>query len=270
MSAFKKLALVTAMAALPMSGFAMEALDDATMSGITGQDGLTVTINVPTSTLDILIHDADGFNGASLSGAAGAIVIEDMSLTTGAGGIVLNIDADGNGTDPVLNVGVVIGSGTVIHTGNISVDTSTGMGNGISANQSATILSDMTITLGQVNLNIQLGAAEAQGSMIAMNTVITGGINIANFALADASSAETISVANIALFDTGGTDLTVADVTVDVEAAGLVIALNSVGDAANGVGMQLTGVKLGSAPAIGNIEILGLNLSGTTITVAGH
>src|SRR5690554_5283838 len=111
MSAFKKLALVTAMAALPMSGFAMEALDDATMSGITGQDGLTVTINVPTSTLDILIHDADGFNGASLSGAAGAIVIEDMSLTTGAGGIVLNIDADGNGTDPVLNVGVVIGAG---------------------------------------------------------------------------------------------------------------------------------------------------------------
>ena len=266
MKGFKKLALVTAVAALPMSGFAMEALDDATLSGVTGQDGLTVTIDVPNLGLDVIVHDNDGL--AAISGDAGAIVIEGVNVTTGAGGIVMDIDADGNTGAPVLNVGVSIGAGTTIDTGNISVAASNGIGNALGA-QSATILTSMNIVLGAVDLNIQLGDAEPQGSMIAMNTVITGGVSITGFALADASSAATISVGQIDVADSAGTDLTVGDVTVDVEAAGLVIGLNSVGDV-GGLSLQMTGVTLGGAPAIGDIEVIGLNLNNTTITVAGH
>jgi hypothetical protein len=125
----------------------------------------------------------------------------------------------------------------------------------------------MTITLGQVDMNIQLGA-EPQGAMIAVNTVITNGIDITNFALRDGSSGEAIAVAQFLITDAGGTDLTVADVTVDVEAAGLVISMNDVGSV-SGVSLQMIGVQLGSAPVIGDIEIIGLQLSGTTITVAG-
>ncbi|MEE4249459.1 MAG: DUF6160 family protein [Alcanivoracaceae bacterium] len=268
MKGFKKLALVTAVAALPMSGFAMEALDDATLSGVTGQDGLTVTIDVPNLSLDVVVHDNDGLVLAPLAGDAGAIVITGVNVQTGAGGIVMDIDADGNAGAPVLNVGVSIGAGTIIDTGAISVAESNGIGNALGA-QSATILTSMQITLGAVDLNIQLGDAEPQGSMIAMNTVITGGVSIAGFALADASSGSTISVGQIDVADSAGADLTVGDVTVDVENAGLVIGLNSVGDV-GGLSLQMTGVTLGGANAIGDIEVIGLQLSGTTITVAGH
>jgi hypothetical protein len=263
MKGFKKLALVTAVAALPMAGFAMEALDDATLSGVTGQDGLSLTIDMPAASLDIYIHDNDGYD---VGGLAGAIVIEGMSLTTGTGGIAVNIDADGGAGTPFLNVGVVIADGTVINTGNISVAESNGIGNALGV-QSGVILDSMTITLGQVDMNIQLGA-EPQGAMIAVNTVITNGIDITNFALRDGSSGEAIAVAQFLITDAGGTDLTVADVTVDVEAAGLVISMNDVGSV-SGVSLQMIGVQLGSAPVIGDIEIIGLQLSGTTITVAG-
>src|SRR5690606_3002285 len=101
----------------------------------TGQDGLTVTIDVPSLGLDVVVHDNDGL--AVISGDAGAIVITGMNVQTGAGGIVMDIDADGNTGAPVLNVGVSIAAGTTIDTGAISVAASNGIGNALGA-QSAT------------------------------------------------------------------------------------------------------------------------------------
>jgi hypothetical protein len=42
--------------------------------------------------------------------------------------------------------------------------------------------------------------------------------------------------------------------------------LGSVG----GIDTQITALKLGAAAAIGNVEVIGLNLNNTVITVAGH
>src|SRR5690554_3560779 len=126
MKGFKKLALVTAVAALPMSGFAMEALDDSTMSGITGQDGLVVSINTngPLE-MGINIHDKGGFAGHTEDGA---IVIENMEVDTLGGNITLTIDAGHDGTgDAILNVAVSIPTGTTISTGDLSVAKSSGI-----------------------------------------------------------------------------------------------------------------------------------------------
>ena len=79
----------------------MEAMDDAALSDVTGQDGLSLNIDVPASTMDIIIHDSDGSTAGSLTGLAGALVIDNMSLSTGAGGIDVDIDADGGTAGPV-------------------------------------------------------------------------------------------------------------------------------------------------------------------------
>lgn len=270
MKGFKKLALASAIAALPVSGFAMEAMDDAALSDVTGQDGLSLNIDVPASTMDIIIHDSDGSTAGSLTGLAGALVIDNMSLSTGAGGIDVDIDADGGTAGPVLNVAVTIPTGTTINTGDIRVAGSAGMGNAL-VNTSAPILDSMSITLGQVDLNIQLGSDEPQGSMIVLDTAITNGITITNFALNDASSGESISVSQIVMEDADGSgDLTVA-MTGDVETSGLALTFGQLGatGVSPGVTLQMTSVQLGTAPAIGDIEIIGLNLNGTTVTIAG-
>ena len=64
-------------------------------------------------------------------------------------------------------------------------------------------------------------------------------------------------------------DLTVGDVLVDVVAGtGLEVQLVSIGGA-NGLYQSMENVTLGGT-TLGDIEITGLQLSGTTITIAGH
>jgi len=281
MKGFKKLALVTAIAALPMSGFAMQALDDAAMSNVTGQDGLVVSINTGTLSMGINIHDKDGFAGHL---DAGAIVIENMVVNTQGGDITLTIDAghDIAGAGPaILNVAVSIPTGTTISTGDLSVAKSNGIVAGGFTDQSGVIMDSMDIVLGATTLNIQLGGEDqvvagvgggTVSQMIALNTSIAGGVVINNMALNDANSGGTIGATSITLVDTGGTDLTVV-AGVNVTANGLEIGLGQIGDATNGVSVKIVDQYLGvngTAPAIGDIEIVGLNLNGTTITVAGH
>ena len=131
MKGFTKLALVSAIAALPMTGFAMEALDDATMSDVTGQDGISITLGLNQS-MTIVIDDTDGLaNVASAPVAATADGIIQIGDGVGAGQEMtmngtasINIDAGGDGTDGVLVVGISLASGFAINTGDISVGTS--------------------------------------------------------------------------------------------------------------------------------------------------
>ena len=274
---FKKLALAAAVAALPATGFSMEAMEDSALSGVTGQDGINIGITTNDLELDVVVHDKDGLTGFNLAGDSGAIVIQDMAIRTNGDSIDIAIDADGNGAAPVLNVAVTLPDGIEIDTGDISVaqsDRENGTW-GYTA-QTGTILQNSTITLGETNMNIQLGN-EAQGSMIVLDTVITGGISITDGGILDATAVPTtpgedvgILFDSLLLADSGGTDLTV-DASVDVENDGLVISLNQFGDATNGADLFIVNQRLGaeSTAAIGDIEIQGLNLNGTSITIAG-
>lgn len=287
---FKKLALVTAMFAATSGAYAMEAMDEEAMAAATGQDGITVTVTLPAAGISMnqIIHDKDGWAGAGTP-RGGAIVIGDvgtnvtpnggMKIALG-GSLTLDIDADGGtatGSAPYLNIAVGLTGATTISTGDLRVASSaaSAAGGGIgtiddtaATTYSSVIMNSMDIVLGATDVNIQLGN-EPQGAMIVVDTTMTGGLLINGFSLNDASSGESISMVSQHIYDAGGTDLSVlADI--DVTAAGLQVALTQFGDAANGASIDMTGVQLGAAPAIGDIEIRGLNLNGTAITIAGH
>lgn len=270
---FKKVLLASAIAALSSTSFAMQAMDDESLSSTTGQDGLDIGITTANPiTGDIILHDTDGVASLTLPNA-GAIVIHGFSLDTFGNTITASVDATGDANndattnDPMLNIAVSIPTGTQIQTGSISVAHSLGSGAGYD-NDSGTILNSMTLTLGATNMNIQLGN-EVQGSMIALNTVMTGGLSIAGFALNDANSGGSINAGNITVSDAGAanTDLTL-DVGVDATATGLSISLNTVGT--GGMDVVMTNVGLGSATPIGDVDVVGLNVAGTTITLSGH
>lgn len=269
MKEFKKLALAAAVASLPVSGFAMEALDDSALAGVTGQDGITISLanNIEA---DIIIHDTDGFAGATNSGA---IIIEGFKQTLQAGtSIDIDIDSGNDGTNgTALNVGITLPNDITLVLGNIVVADSnrtTGGGSWGTTGTGTTVMELGTLTLGTTNLNLQLGH-EYQGSMIAMDTVITNGIVLNNFAINDADSGGQIAIGQLSLVDNGGTHLTV-DQTIDVTTDGLEINVIALGSA-SGADLRLANVRLGdnTQADIGDIEITGLNLTGK-ITITGH
>ena len=273
---FKKLALAAAVAVAPMSALALEPMQDDALSGVTGQDGISIGITTNNLNLNAIVHDKDGLT--SISGDAGAIVIEGLQVNTNSNAINIDIDADGNAGTPVLNVAVSIPTGTEIQTGNMKVAASGGAsaGSWTTSNTTSTVLSNAIITLGSTTLNVQLGN-EDQGSMIALNTTITGGINIAESGILDANSGGGIYMDNLLITDSGGTDLSV-DADVDVDASGMQVPINQFGDATNGAELRITNQRLGAydygagtgVAALGDVQITGLNLNGTTVSIAGH
>jgi len=148
MKLFTQLALVTAIASCG-SAYAMQSMDDATLSDTTGQDGITVVIAPGTAALGILattpgattsaagvalngvtyvggiaigaavLHDKDGISGTD---SGGAIILGDAHQANTAnavgtemgiyadGGITLNIDASGGGA-----AGTVSGTAPVLN-----------------------------------------------------------------------------------------------------------------------------------------------------------
>lgn len=277
---FKKLALVTAIAAAPMATFAAESLDDAMLGGVTGQDGISLSLDLNVTT-NAIVHDTDGIDNVSTTYSFdGAIIITGMNINTGGNAIVVEIDAGdvstAAGTAPVLNVNVSIPTGTTIQTGDLTVgnsnrdDSAWGFE---AATESGVIMSNATITLGATTANIQLGN-EAQGNMIQVDTSITGGISVSNVALNDAGGAITggaIGVGTLSVVDNGGANLTV-DVGVDVDTTnGLVITVNQLGSLAGGMDVRMERVYLGTTTLgyIGDVEMTGVNLNGSTIGISG-
>jgi uncharacterized protein DUF6160 len=277
---FKKLALAAAVAALPATGFSMEALEDSALSGVTGQDGISIGLATDIQA-SVRIHDKDGISLGDLAGDAGALVIDGFAITraNATDAIELTIDADGgttNTTGPTLNIGVSLPADLTVNLGTLAVAESAGASDtgdwNVSGNVDVINLGSMT--MGATTLNIQLGN-EPQGNMIALDTTITGGISISGFAVNDANSGGSLS-ANLSVFDNGGTDLTVAT-GIDIDNTSgpggngaLVIGLDGIGGA-SGMDVRLADLTLGGAGAgaIGDVELVGLNLTGD-LTIAGH
>lgn len=263
MKGFKKLALVSAIAALPMTGFAMEALDDAAMSDVTGQDGISIGLSLNQS-MAIVIDDTDGLanvaNAPAAATADGIIQIGGTGKTNMSmvGGASIDIDAGGDGTNGVLVVGISLASGFALNTGDISVGTS--LNNGAQTGGDV-ILDNVAITFtGGLDLNIQLGAAADQFLHITNGNI--GTLNIANFALNDVVGGGAISASNIALT---GLDLT--GVTGSLTTNGLELRTNG---ALAAVGITVTRLSLDNgANFVGDVYISGLNMSGQTITING-
>lgn len=278
---FKKLVLATAIAALPVAGFSVEILDDESMSGVTGQDGISVAIAPGAGGIsgDIILHDNDGLTGTSqlLHNFAGAIVIEGFNLTTT--GIDITVDAGdsvqngGTAATPVLHIGVSLDAGTTLATGDISVANSERDDAGWdfeAGTKTVALLDSIAISMpGGVDLTMQLGN-EPQGHMIELTTAFGGGLTLAGLAINDANSLGALGAVSVHISDAGvaNADLGV-DIGIDADATGLVVDMVTLGAGA-GIDIEVTDAYLGSATPIGDVFVKGLNMDGTTITISGH
>jgi len=149
------------------------------------------------------------------------------------------------------------------------------------------IMNGSEIVLGATVINIQLGneaqGAAIGGAMVAVNASIVGGLTINNLETLDQGgvlAGGAIRASSLVLKDSAGANLSAA-VFVNVEDAlaaipgdtsgGLIVTIASLGDA-GGVNMTLNDVQLGSTTAadLGDVQMLGLNLSGTSLIIRGH
>lgn len=274
---FKKTLIAAALVSMPVAGFSLEAMDDELLSGITGQDGITVTIATSGISADMVLHDNDGLQNGT-EDFAGAITITGFNLATT--GITVTVDAGdsvqngGDATTPVLEIGVSLAANTSIATGAIKVGNSERDDAGWdveAGTETGTIVSSMTINfVGGLDMNIQLGN-EPQGEMISVVTNMLGGLSLSGVGLTDAGgtyTGGTLGASQIDVTDAGAADLGL-DVSIDATAAGLRVALNTVGAGA-GIDVKMTGVTLGNATPIGDLFIKNLNVDGTVVTIAGH
>jgi len=283
MKTLTKLALVSAMA-ISSSAFALESLDDSTLSQTTGQDGITIKLDAQADGTifgadNIVVHDNDGVGTAGYGIAtpsAGAIVLGKKSDGTGTGfsikgatgdAVVIKVDADANGTSPVLNVNIGLPTALTVNTGDIYVAKSNGVGaTGAQFANEAKILNNITVSLGGAQMNVQLGNAP-QGAMIALGGSVAGGVNIANLELQDNSTGAggVIHLGNINIKDKGAANLSLGT-NIKATTDGLSI-VRTAGD----VDVRLTAVQLGTANAahqVGDIAILGMKVP--NMTISGH
>jgi hypothetical protein len=122
MKTFKKLALVSAIAAAPFAQAEMVAIDDALMGEMTGQAGITIELSTEVKIGDVIYTDTDG-----LDNGAGSLAISGIRLGGATAGTALDnikIDIDVDDTD-----GLVIHLGATnlsdVLTGNTAITGST-------------------------------------------------------------------------------------------------------------------------------------------------
>ncbi|MCJ8146245.1 hypothetical protein MKI79_04895 [Acinetobacter sp. A3.8] len=303
MKLFSKIALVSAMA-ISANAMALESMDDEALSAATGQDGITLTVVTSGITIDkLLIHDNDGLDstvttqgGASLggtgtagdytTGAAGAIVVNDVTVgvnntlaPAAFGGALarVTIDTDsgagsaGTASNPFLNINMK-NNALDIGIGDISVAASNDVSGMVGARRGAgaetVIISDLDITVGASELNIQLGA-QPQGAMIVANGTIQGGVTINSLNLVDTATTGEIAIGDLKITSANNANL-VVDTEISVlpgtHATGGGLAISSSG----AKDIYIGSLALGNANSIGSIEIQGLDMGTNQLIVSGH
>lgn len=296
MKIITKLALVSSMA-ISANAMAMQAMDDASLSAATGQDGLNIGIGISKIEIGkVFVHDNDGLATTSLGGTstAGAIVVQGNGIagdTLENHGIViganydnagayllpsrnladLQIDTDANGGNAFINIAAQV-SGLDIKIGQIGVvasaDVPTTGATSIRRGGTGTvnpILSGLSLKTGPMSANIQLGAAP-QGAMIQLNATMVGGLEIKNLGILDNSTktatraAGEIFVESIKVADANSLDLTLNQKISVIGEEGANKGYIRMISTSGAHDTYVKGVHLGSrnAASIGDVEIQGM------------
>ena len=280
MKMLTKVALVSAMA-ISANAMAMESLDDSALSAATGQDGITIGVELGQTGISIgnvYLHDNDGLDSTlpNLKGSdtAGAIAINGLTIKQNTAGnlATLDIDADGDTNGAFLNVAAEI-AGLDLDIDTISVGASGTLNEdtamrGTTAGSEKEIISGLSLSLGKIGANIQLGSTP-QGAMIKLNSTLTGGLTITDLGINDAANGGSIVMDKIFVRGAGNTsgDL-LLDADVNITPTGLQVKNNGT----QGINNYVQGIHLGAASnaSVGDLEIQNLNLAGSTITITGH
>ena len=296
MKIITKLALVSSMA-ISANAMAMQAMDDASLSAATGQDGLNIGIGISKIEIGkVFVHDNDGLATTSLGGTstAGAIVIQGNGIagdTLENHGIViganydnagayllpsrnladLQIDTDANGGNAFINIAAQV-SGLDIKIGQIGVvasaDVPTTGATSIRRGGTGTvnpILSGLSLKTGPMSANIQLGAAP-QGAMIQLSATMVGGLEIKNLGILDNSTktatraAGEIFVESIKVADANSLDLTLNQKISVIGEEGANKGYIRMISTSGAHDTYVKGVHLGSrnAASIGDVEVQGM------------
>ncbi len=295
MKMFTKLALVSSLA-ISANAMAMQSMDDAALSAATGQDGINIGIALGAGGISIdkvFIHDNDGLDPATgITGAAataGAIVVSGVSVTQvdqTANLLDLKIDSVGaaGNNGAFLNVAANVGAVNV-SVGSIGVGTSgtlntTTAVRGINETAPTEIISGLDLSLGAISANVQLGTTP-QGAMIKVNSALQGGLTLSNFGINDAAGGS-ILLDKVMVRGAGNTT---GDLDVDAEISVVPTGLQIQNNSTQGMNVYVQGVRLGTntkatdgtwgtgavkAASIGDVEIQGLNVGTSTITISGH
>ncbi len=231
-------------------------------------------------------------DGLGLQATSGA---DDFSATPVATTNLLNLKIDTDAGDSAaggafLNIGANVAA-LRVKVGAISVGAS-GTTNGATATTGPTItaattnvrrgttgtenqiLTGLTLNMGKVAANVQLGATP-QGAMVLVKSSLTG-LDITNLGINDnsatlAADRGQIFLDGIHVRGAGGGNIDV-DLGIAVTKDGLVITNNSTaGNDAYIKGVRLGAQATGSTNAsIGDVEVQGLKLGKTTISISGH
>lgn len=167
--------LVALCASLPMFAWGLTPMNENQLAGVSGRDGVTVTVTLPTAGLswDQTIYDRDGVPGdgsvlgipTSLAPNSGsALVMKGIGLTA-TGSMTIAVDTGQAAGKPVLNINVAIPDGTQLHLPDLQLAKPTTAGGwALDAATTKTVLSagttlnpGITVVLGATNLNLQLG-----------------------------------------------------------------------------------------------------------------
>ena len=295
MKIITKLALVSSMA-ISANAMAMQAMDDASLSAATGQDGLNIGIGISKVEIGkVFVHDNDGLavaNGGTAT--AGAIVIqgngkagdvlENHGIVIGANYdnagayllpsrnlVDLKIDSDANGGNAFINVAAQV-SGLDIKIGQIGVVASADMpttgATSIRRGGTGTvnpILSGLSLKTGPMSANIQLGAAP-QGAMIQLNATMVGGLEIKDLGILDNSTktatraAGEIFVESIKVADANSLDLTLNQKISVIGEEGANKGYIRMISTSGAHDTYVKGVHLGSrgAASMGDVEVQGM------------
>ncbi len=248
---------------------------------------------------DLYIHDNGGlettavFNTKNLGGQATSAAIhidglglqatsgaDDFSATPVATTNLLNLKIDTDAGDSTaggafLNIGanvaalrVKVGAISIGASGAAPDLTSANIRRGTTGTENQ-ILTGLTLDMGKVAANVQLGATP-QGAMVLVKSSLSG-LNITNLGINDAAGGGQIYLDGLHVRGAGGGAIDV-DLGISVKSTGLEITNNSTA----GNDIYVKAVRLGAAAtgstnaSIGDVEVQGLKLGQTKITIAGH
>lgn len=268
MKGFKKLILTSAILAASSSAFAMQALDEETMSATTGQDGLTLTINNSTITdLDVTWVDRGGFAGYLTDGG---VTITNVGLTLS--NLEITVDAGNDGaTASQLSIGFSTINNVVVDLNNTTIT----VGDASAVDTTTTVMTDTydivrfggtssIVIGGGLSGSIKLGNRAAGEHLMSLDVTnpfdisLAGGVSV----LSNQAGTEGISVGAITIQDLAlHTDIDVVAGGLQIDNSGTTIGQVSLEQVAFGT--------LGTTPAIGDIYLTGMNIS-STMTLAGH
>jgi len=284
MKGLKKLALVSAIAALPAGAMAMEALDDATMSAVTGQDGISMSITVDMD-VDVGYEDTTGLTNVpgGFGENAGMLYMPGLTVN-GVIGVDIDVGADAAGVaGGVLQIGVSLPSLTIasfeLYVSGSGLDNPTDNADFATEQRNATdgfdavaaavapgdaVLEAGSVTLNDLDLSIQLGSEAT--NLVEIVSATTFSIDIADVVVRDTANGGELTIAQLQV-----SDVDLQGTTIGVVNDSLVIGMPTGGSriAMMGVGLRETATPA-NANVIGNVFLDITNNAGTAISIQGR